>query len=341
MKRPDSVWACQGDRSGAGASVGPPATFPWSTLQDGDARPFFPPLDHAVVKAMACEVVAQTQQPLSRQSLADLTARACQALGQPISRSTVWRILDTDALKPWRYQYWLFPRDPHFAEKAGPILDLYAGHWQGQPLSPKDHILSADEKTSIQARLRCHPSQPPAPGRPARIEHEYARAGALQYLAAWDVRRGYVIGRCEATTGIAPFGRLVNQVLAEEPYRSGERLFWIVDNGSSHRGETAQQRLHQLDPRIILVHTPVHASWLNQVEIYFSIIQRKVLTPNDFANLEAIRLRLAVYEKLSNQSPAPFQWKFDRTKLIALLTKIETRHRALAEVQRNYLDAAA
>lgn len=341
MRRPANAWAYRGGRSDAGASGGAAATFPWSTLQDGDVRPFFPPLDHAVVKAMACEVVAQTQQPLSRQSLANLTARACQALDQPISRSTVWRILDTDALKPWRYQYWLFPRDPHFAEKAGPILDLYAGHWQGQPLSPKDHILSADEKTSIQARLRCHPSQPPAPGRPARIEHEYQRGGALQYLAAWDVRRGYVIGRCEATTGIAPFGRLVNQVLAEEPYRSGERLFWIVDNGSSHRGETAQQRLHQLDPRIILVHTPLHASWLNQVEIYFSIIQRKVLTPNDFANLEAIRLRLAVYEKLSNQSPAPFQWKFDRTKLIALLTKIETRHRALAEVQRNYLDAAA
>ncbi len=290
---------------------------------------------------MACEVVAETQQPLSRQSLADLTARACQALDQPISRSTVWRMLDTDALKPWRYQYWIFPRDPHFAEKAGPLLDLYAGHWQGQPLGPKDHILSADEKTSIQARLRCHPSQPPAPGRPARIEHEYERGGALQYLAAWDVRRGYVIGRCEATTGIVPFGRLVNQVLAEEPYRSGERLFWIVDNGSSHRGETARQRLHQLDPRIILVHTPVHASWLNQVEIYFSIIQRKVLTPNDFANLEAIRLRLAMYEKLSNQSPTPFQWQFDRTKLIALLTKIETRHRALAEAQRNYLDQAA
>ena len=115
------------------------------------------------------------------------------------------------------------------------------------------------------------------------------------------------MGRCEPTTGIAPFGRLVNQVLAEEPYRSGTRLFWIVDNGSSHRGAAAIQRLQQVDSRIILVHTPVHASWLNQVEIYFSIIQRKVLTPNDFADLEALRLRLAFYEELSNQSPEPFQ----------------------------------
>ena len=293
------------------------------------------------MQAVACELVAETKQPLSRQSLADVTARTRNALGKPISRSTVWRILDTDAIKPWRYKYWIFPRDLRFAEKAGPILDLYAGLWQGQPLGPKDHILSADEKTSIQARLRCHAPLSPALGRPAYIENEYKRGGALQYLAAWDVRRGYVMGRCEPKTGIASFGRLVKQVLAEEPYRSGERLFWIVDNGSSHRGEASTKRLHQVDSRIILVHTPVHASWLNQVEIYFSIIQRKVLTPNDFTDLEAVRLRLALYEELSNQNPMPFQWKFDRTKLTALLAKIAARQRALADAQFTYLEKAA
>ena len=208
-------------------------------------------------------------------------------------------------------------------------------------LGPKDHILSADEKTSIQARRRCHPSLPPAPGRAAYIENEYERGGALQYLAAWDVRRGYVMGRCEPTTGIEPFGRLVNQVLAEAPYRSGTRLFWIGDNGSSHRGAAALQRLQQVDSRIIVVHTPVHASWLNQVEIYFSIIQRQVLTPNDFADLDALRLRLAFYEELSNQSPAPFQWKFDRTKLATLLAKIEARQMARADAHFPYLEEAA
>src|SRR5512132_746884 len=314
-----------------GDTVGPRGTFPWTTRRDGAARRCFPPLDYALVKAVACELVAETKQPLSRQSLADVTARACTVLGTPISRSTVWRILDTDAIKPWRYKYWIFPRDPHFADKAGPILDLYAGRWQGEPLGPKDHILSADEKTSIQARRRCHPALPPAPGRAAYMENEYKRGGALQYLAAWDVRRGYVMGRCEPTTGIVPFGRLVNQVLAEEPYRSGERLFWIVDNGSSHRGAAAKKRLHQVDSRIILVHTPVHASWLSQVEIYFSIIPRKVLTPNDFANLEAARLRLALYEELSNRHPTPFQWKFDRTTLLMWLAKIEAHQQCLAE----------
>jgi DDE superfamily endonuclease len=328
-------------RCNDGVAVGPRGTFPWRTSQDGAARQIFPPLDHALVKAIACELIAETQQPLSRQSLADVTARAQHALGKSISRSTVGRILDQDALKPWRYKYWIFPRDPHFAEKAGPILDLYGGQWQGQCLGPKDYVLSADEKTSIQARLRCHPSRPPGPSRPAYIEHEYERGGALQYLAAWDVRRGYVMGRCEPTTGIEPFGRLVNQVLAEEPYRSGTRLFWIVDNGSSHRGAAAIQRLQQVDSRIILVHTPVHASWLNQVEIYFSIIQRKVLTPNDFADLEALRLRLAFYEELSNQSPEPFQWKFDRTKLTTLLAKIEARQMALADARFPCLEEAA
>jgi hypothetical protein len=193
-----------------GAAVGPRGTFPWKTSRAGAARRIFPPLDHALVKAIACELVAETKQPWSRQSLADVTARGRNALGKPISRSTVWRILATDAIKPWRYKYWIFPRDPQFADKAGPMLDLYAGMWQGQPLGPKDHILSADEKTSIQARRRCHPSLPPAPRRPAYIEHEYGRGGALQYLAAWDVRRGYVLGRCELTTGIEPFAQFIS-----------------------------------------------------------------------------------------------------------------------------------
>ncbi len=153
-----------------------------------------------------------------------------------MSHSTIWRILDRDALKPWQCASWLFPRDPQFAEKAERVLDLYAGRWDGRPLLPRDCIISADEKTSIQAWVRCHPAAPPRPGQPRRVEHEYDRGGALAYLAAWDARRGGVIGRCEAKTGKAPFGRLVDQVMQQEPYRSAPRVFWIVDNGSSHRG---------------------------------------------------------------------------------------------------------
>ncbi len=104
-----------------------------------------------MIHAMACEVIAETQEPLSRQSLGDLVRRSQATLGKKINRSSVWRMRHEAAIKPWQYEHWLFPKDPSFAEKAGPILDLYAGHWEGQPLGPKDFVLSMDEKTSIQA----------------------------------------------------------------------------------------------------------------------------------------------------------------------------------------------
>lgn len=202
------------------------------------------------------------------------------------------------------------------------ILDLYAGVWQGDALGAHDSILSADEKTSIQARIRCHPSLGPGPGRQQRVEHEYARGGALQYLAAWDVQRGYVMGRWEPRTGLAPFGRLVAQVREQEPDCSAPRVFWGVDNGASHRGQAAVRRLLQAYANAIVVHTPVHASWLNQVEIYFSIVQRKVLTPNDFASVEEVAQRLRLYEALSNQQPCPFAWQFTRAKLAEFLKRL-------------------
>jgi hypothetical protein len=309
----------------AGVTVGHVATSPWSIKRVAGAGPPFPPRDQAIVKAIACEAVCQTKLPLSRLSTSDLADKASTALGRLISPSTVWRILDTDAIKPWRYQYWIFPRDPKFSEKAGRVLDLYAGSWEGKPLGRRDYIISSDEKTSIQARIRCHKTLPTGPRRPMRVEHEYERGGALQYLAAWDVRRGRVLGRCEDKTGIDSFGRLVEQVMRSEPYRSASRVFWVVDNGSSHRGQAAIRRLRKAYRKAVLVHTPVHASWLNQVEIYFSIIQRKVLTPNDFASLEEVEQRLRLYEELSNREPRPFQWKFDRAALRTFLAKLEAK----------------
>jgi hypothetical protein len=314
-------WACRLDKYNAGEAGGQSAISLRKIVRGVAERPLFPPLDRALIQAMACEVIAETKLPLSRQSLADLVGRARTTLGKKVSRGTVWRMLHEAAIKPWQHESWLFPRDPRFAEKAGPILDLYGGAWEGKPLGKKDFVLSMDEKTSIQARRRCHEEMPPEPKQTRRIETEYERKGALQYLAAWDVRRGMVLGRCAAKTGIKPFGELVDQVLGQKPYDDAERLFFIVDNGSSHRGNASVERMRRRDKRIILVHTPVHASWLNQVEIYFSIIQRKVLTPNDFANLDAIRVRLALYEELSNRTPRPFQWKFTRQDMLAWLKR--------------------
>ena len=180
----------------------------------------------------------------------------------------------------------------------------------------------------MQARSRGHPSLDPAPGRPRRIEQEYERGGALQYLAAWDVQRGSVMGRCAPHTGLAPCGRLVLQVREHEPYRSAERGFWVVDNGSSHRGHTAVKRLRKADKNLSLVHTPGHASWLNQVAIYCSLIQRQVLTPNDCASWAEVEQRLRLYEQLSNQHPRPFQWKCDRAQLEGCLQRLEAKRAA-------------
>ncbi len=268
------------------------------------------------MKALACELPARREQPLARYSTADLVRSiAAQPDGPAVSASTLWRTLDRDARKPWRHQRWRFPRDPQFAAQAGRVLDLYAGRWEGQPLDPADCVISADEKTSIQARVRCHATSPPGPRQAMRVEHEYERGGALAYLAAWDVRRGGAIGRCEATTGIEPFGRLVDQVMAQEPYRAAPRIFWVVDNGSSHRGAAACQRWQARYPNLILVHLPTHASWLNQIEIFFSIVQRKVLTPNDFPDLATVAARLLAFEARDNDTAVPFHWRFTRHQL--------------------------
>ena len=163
-------WNCIPIPYASGVTAGHKATFLWSIKQDAGESPLFPPRDHAIVKAIACEAVCQTQLPLSRLSSTDLAARASTAIGRVISPSTVWRILDADAIKPWRYEYWIFPRDPRFAEKAGRVLDLYDGSWESKPLGRKDYIISSDEKTSIQARVRCHPTFPTGPRRPMRVE---------------------------------------------------------------------------------------------------------------------------------------------------------------------------
>ena len=134
-----------------------------------------------------------------------------------------------------------------------------------------------------------------------------------------------MFGRCEATAGIAPFERLVDQVMSQPPYNTARRVFWIMDNGSSHRGEASVRRLTQAYPRLVPVHGPVHASWLNQIEIYFSIVQRKALTPNDFPCLEAVAERLMNFERYFESIARPFEWKFTRAKLNALIQRM--RHR--------------
>ncbi|MEU9318311.1 IS630 family transposase [Streptomyces sp. NPDC048295] len=242
--------------------------------------PSFTALQIAEVKALACQLPAETGTPLSRWSCPELAREvAARIIVGSVSVSTVRRWLADDALKPWQYRPWIFIRDPDFRAKAARVMDLYARTWQGKPPDDDEYVISADEKTSIQARCRCHPTLAPGQARAMRVNHEYKRGSALACLAAYDVHRACVFGRCEPTTGIVPFMNLVTQVMTQEPYASARRVFWIVDNGSSHRGKKAIDRLTLRFPNAVMVHTPVHASWTNQIEIFFSIVQRKVAFP--------------------------------------------------------------
>jgi hypothetical protein len=287
-------------------------------------RAVFPPEIVMEIKALACELPSIRGLPLSRMSTADIAREAIRCgIVASISGATVWRWLSADAIKPWSYRSWIFPRDPDFAEKAGRVLDLYQGIWARKPLGPDDYVISADEKSSIQARQRViSPGTAPRPHRRRRVEFEYRRRGALAYLAAWDVQRAKVFGLCEKTTGIEPFHHLVDLVMGQEPYRSARRVFWVTDNGSSHRGTKSLKRLSQWYPNAIGVHTPVHASWLNQIEIYFSVVQRKVLTPNDFADLVELENRLLQFQSHYEKIAKPFKWKFTRDDLKRILSNV-------------------
>jgi len=285
--------------------------------------PVFTAADRAEAVALACALPAESGVPLSRWSCPELARELAARCQIAASASTIGRWLAADALKPWQHRSWISIRDPAFAAKAARVLDLYAGTWDGEPLGRHDYVICADEKTSIQARCRCHPALPPGKARAMRVEHDYRRGGALAYLAAWDVHRGQVTGRCEDTTGIAPFARLVEQVMTAEPYASADRVFWIVDNGSSHRGAASINRMAKAWPNAHLIHLPVHASWLDQAEIYFSVVQRKALTPGEFTSLDQIRDRLAIFETRYNAIARPFSWKFTRTDLDDLLDRID------------------
>jgi len=294
------------------------------TFRAGADPRLFPPQVRAEVIALACELPAEKGVPLSRWSSVEL-AREAQARGivERISGVTVWRWLSEDAIRPWNYRSWIFPRDPRFKEKAGPILDLYEGRWEGELLHPGDFVVCADEKPSIQARARKHPTLPARRGQGQKVEHEYERCGALCYLAAWDARRAKLFDRCAPKDGIEPFDGLVEQFMSAEPYRKAQRVFLVVDNGSAHRGKRSIDRLQGAWPNLILVHTPIHASWLNQAEIYFSIVQRKALQPNNFHDLDELEHHLLGFGQRYEQIAQPFQWKFTRQHLHDLLDRLD------------------
>jgi transposase len=298
-------------------------------------------LTRAAVVALACQLPAATGVPLSRWTGPELLAEITRAgAADDLSVSSVLRILAEHPVKPWQYRSWISPRAPDFAARAAVILDLYQGYYQGQRLAPGDRILSVDAKPSIQARGRCRPTTPAARGTPVRVEHEYVRHGALALLAALDVHTGKVFAATQDTTGITPFMDLISQVMNRPEYKNAPRVFVIVDNGSDHRGQPAITRLRDAYPNAIMIHTPVHASWLNQIEIVFSVIQKKVLTPGDFPGLGTLSHALHAFVNRYNRTARPFNWKFSSDDMTALLRRISQHEQAATSKQATLPQAA-
>ncbi len=260
----------------------------------------------AQVKAMACEPPSRRDVPLSRWSSASTLAAQAVAEGlvADSSASTVRRWLAEDAIRPWQFRSWIFPRDPHFSAKAARVLDLYGRVWEGHALGPDNYVVSADEKSQLQALSRWHP-------------------GTLAYFGAYDVHRATLIGHVAPTTGIVAFAALVKKLMSTEPYSSARKVYWVVGNGYSHAGRASVKRMAEAWPTITLVHLPVHASGLNQVEVVFSVVHRKVVKGGDYADLLALADALVRFEARYNSTAKPFDWAFTRAELAELCRRID------------------
>ena len=273
--------------------------------------PIFPSQVALYVVKLACERPDQRGRPLSQWHCSDL-ARQLKADGlvQSISSETIRGILQHHKLKPWRSHLWLsakVPRDEQFAKQVQQIVDLYT-----RTLTDWEMVLCVDEKTNLQPRPRQIPTLPARSGLPIRLEHEYKRAGALHLFAAFDTRTGKVYARTERRKRQKEFIALLAQLERELP-SSLRRISLVLDNLSVHKGKQVQAWL-QSHPRFVCFFVPVHCSWMNQVEQWFSILQRKRLRILDFSDLDQLAERLLSFVAEWNSHAHPFSWS---TKSVA------------------------
>lgn len=274
----------------------------------------------ATLKAIACELPAERGLPLSRFSLSEIHSVLRKERLRPLpSRTTLWRVLHQDGLRPWFYRTWIHKRAPDFLEKAGPVLDLYGGRWEGGSLGPSDQVICADEKTGVQVLRRKVATRAPRPGASGR--GEYTRKGTLCFQGALDVRRGRVFGAFPERNTAEAFRRFVTEVMEGEPYASAARVFWVTDNGSAHHPKTFGPWLTAAFPQARAVHTPVHASWVDQEELFLAILTKKALTPRDFGSREEAEARIRGFLARWNRHPRPFRWTYTREDLRAYLRR--------------------
>ena len=277
-------------------------------------RFFFPAVAGHLVK-LACDLPDDQKRSLSLWTCAEL-ARTLEREGivQTISAQSVQRILSSYRLKPWRVHYWLNakgPRDEEFRRRTEEIRDIYT-----RELGLDERVLCVDEKTSLQPRSRKFPTRGARPDRPIHVEHEYRRGGALQLFAAFDTRSGEVIGICRPRKRQEEFIELLTEI--ERQTSSDVTLIHIVcDNLSVHSGKKVQAWLER-HPRFRFHFTPVHCSWMNQIEQWFSILQRKRLTAPNFLDVADLETKLHSFIAEWNEHAHPFHWsKASFTKVLA------------------------
>lgn len=226
-----------------------------------------------------------------------------------ISASQVWRILSDMDLKPWQTRSWLTSHDPHFWEKASDVCGLY--------LNPPENalVLSVDEKTQIQATSPTNPTQRAKPGQIERREFEYRRNGTAALFAALDVHTGEVIWETKDRNRSVDFISFLEHVDQVTP--SQLTLHLVLDNGASHVSKQTRAWLEDQPKRFEVHHTPTHASWLNQIELFFSILARRLLKRGEFESVDQLVTRISSFITDYNQQAKPFKWTYEGKPLKA------------------------
>jgi transposase len=272
---------------------------------DRSGRP--PVYDHDDVLLLVKLVTEPPPNQATRWTMEAL-AEAMAAHGVPISASQCWRICDGLDLKPWQVESWMTSHDPDFWEKAGDVCGLY--------LNPPENALvwSVDEKSGMQAKSRLNPTLPAVPGIPARRQFEYRRHGTAVLFAGLSVHEGHIAGWVTDSTRSENFVDFLADLVAQTP--PGLDLHCIVDNLATHSTDLVGEFL-AANPRVQLHFTPTHASWLNQVELFFSILERRLLRRGEFHSVDHLAERVIAFVNDYNRRAAPFRWTYDGRPLKA------------------------
>ncbi len=297
---------CLQDTYGAGGDdFSKTAALGWAICPVPAARRSFPPEVAIHVVKLACEMPDHCGRSVSLWDCEELRKQLiADGVINQISTETIRRILNHHKLKPWRMHFWLgkkTPRDEHFHSQITEICELYT-----RDLSNDEVVLCFDEKTSLQPRIRLQPSLPAKPGQPVLVEHEYKRSGALNLFAAFNTRTGKVLGQCYKRKRAAEFIDFMNQV-DQTTSPEIKHIHIVLDNLKTHKTKAVQEWLAK-HPRFHFHFTPVHCSWMNQVEQWFGILQRKRFRIADFASIEDMERKIMNFIDEHNNQAHPFNW---------------------------------